>query len=120
MRVMSEGDGYRYLLKTVAAGDGNRDLTTPLTRNYQEKGTPPGFWIGSGLPGLGSGELESGAEVTEEQLQLLLGAGRDPVTGESLGKPWLKFTTAVERINARVQALPAHEIHTVGTDDAFR
>lgn len=23
MRVMSAGDGYRYLLKTVAAGDGN-------------------------------------------------------------------------------------------------
>lgn len=42
MRVMSAGDGYQYLLKTVAAGDGNRDLSTPLTRYYAEKGTPPG------------------------------------------------------------------------------
>jgi conjugative relaxase-like TrwC/TraI family protein len=107
MRVMSAGDGYRYLLKTVVAADGNRDLTTPLTRYYQEKGTPPGFWLGSGLAGLGSGELKTGAEVTEERLRLLLGAGRDPVTGESLGKPWLKFATAADRINSRVRALPA-------------
>jgi conjugative relaxase-like TrwC/TraI family protein len=107
MRVMSAGDGYLYLLKTVAAGDGNRDLTTPLTRYYQEKGTPPGFWLGTGLTGLGSGELDTGAEVTEEQLRLLLGAGRDPVTGEPLGKPWLKFATAADRINSRVRALPA-------------
>jgi conjugative relaxase-like TrwC/TraI family protein len=107
MRVMSAGDGYRYLLKTVVAADGNRDLTTPLTRYYQEKGTPPGFWLGSGLTGLGSGELETGAEVTEEQLRLLLGSGRDPVTGEPLGKPWLKFATATDRINSRVRALPA-------------
>ena len=106
MRVMSAGDGYRYLLKSVAVGDGNRDLTTPLTRYYQEKGTPPGFWIGAGLTGLGNGELETGAEVTEEQLRLLLGAGRDPVTGEPLGKPWLKFTTAKERVDARVRVLP--------------
>jgi conjugative relaxase-like TrwC/TraI family protein len=105
MRVMSAGDGYRYLLKTVVAADGNRDLTTPLTRYYQQKGTPPGFWLGSGLAGLAAGELETGAEVTEEQLRLLLGAGRDPVTGESLGKLWLKFATAKERIDARVQAL---------------
>jgi conjugative relaxase-like TrwC/TraI family protein len=106
MRVMSAGDGYRYLLKTVAAGDGNRDLTTPLTRYYQEKGTPPGFWIGSGVHGLGHGELMPGAEVTEEQLRLLLGSGRDPVTGEPLGKPWLKFKGAAERIDARVEQLP--------------
>jgi len=30
MRVMSAGDGYRYLLQSVAAGDGHRSLTTPL------------------------------------------------------------------------------------------
>ena len=45
MRVMSAGDGYKYLLKSVAAGDGNRDLVTPLTRYYAETGTPPGFWL---------------------------------------------------------------------------
>jgi predicted transglutaminase-like cysteine proteinase len=30
MRVMSAGDGYQYLLQSVAAGDGHRPLTTPL------------------------------------------------------------------------------------------
>lgn len=53
MRVMSAGDGFRYLLRTVAAGDGDRSLSTPLTRYYAEKGTPPGFWLGAGVPMLG-------------------------------------------------------------------
>jgi hypothetical protein len=43
MRVMHAGQGYLYLLKTVAAGDGDRDLSTPLTRYYQADGTPPGI-----------------------------------------------------------------------------
>ena len=42
MRVMSAGDGYEYLLRSVVAGDGNRSLSTPLTRYYEEAGTPPG------------------------------------------------------------------------------
>ena len=49
MRVMSAGDGYKYLLRTVAAGDGQRSLSTPLTRYYSAKGTPPGRWMGNGL-----------------------------------------------------------------------
>ena len=40
MRVMSAGDGYKYLLRTVAAGDGDRSLSTPLTRYYNADGTP--------------------------------------------------------------------------------
>lgn len=39
MRVMSAGDGYKYLLRTVAAGDGDRSLSTPLTRYYAEQGS---------------------------------------------------------------------------------
>ena len=42
MRVMSAGDGFKYLLKSVAAGDGDRDLSTPLTRYYTEAGLPGG------------------------------------------------------------------------------
>ncbi len=88
MRVMSAGDGFRYLLRTVAAGDGERSLSTPLTRYYSAKGTPPGRWMGSGLPGLSTGEIEQGDEVTEEQLQLLIGSGRDPVSGVPLGRAY--------------------------------
>ena len=55
MRVMSAGDGCRYLLRTVSAGDGNRSMGTPLTRYYAETGTPPGYWLGSGVAAIGSG-----------------------------------------------------------------
>ena len=86
MRVMSAGSGYQYLLRSVAAGDGNRQLSTPLTRYYTEAGTPPGRWLGSGLHALGHGEIRQGDVVGEQQLALLLGTGSDPVTGEPLGR----------------------------------
>jgi conjugative relaxase-like TrwC/TraI family protein len=86
LRVMSAGSGYQYLLRSVAAGDGNRPLSTPLTRYYTEAGTPPGRWLGSGLHALGNGEIRLGDVVGEQQLALLLGTGSDPVTGEPLGR----------------------------------
>lgn len=107
MRVMSAGNGYRYLLNTVVVGDGERDFTEPLTRYYAEKGTPPGFWIGSGLRGLGEGELRAGQTVSETQLQLLLGLGCDPLSGEPLGKPWPHYAGLPQRIARRLAALPA-------------
>lgn len=100
MRVMSAGDGYKYLLRTVAAGDGLRSLSTPLTRYYSAKGTPPGRWMGSGLPGLGMGLVVVGDEVMEAQLQLLIGSGRDPVTGEALGSAYPVYRTAGDRASA--------------------
>ncbi|MGK0741313.1 MobF family relaxase [Leucobacter sp. Z1108] len=105
MRVMSAGDGYKYLLRTVAAGDGDRDLSTPLTRYYDADGTPPGRWMGSGLPALGSGQLHEGDEVTEAQLQLLVGMGRDPLTGAPLGRAYPAYKSVAERIEERVDAL---------------
>lgn len=77
---MSAGDGYKYLLRTVAAADGDRPLSTPLTRYYAGTGTPPGRWLGSGLASLGHGKVTEGAPVSEAQLQLLLGMGLDPVS----------------------------------------
>lgn len=88
MRVMSAGTGYQYLLRSVAAGDGNRQLSTPLTRYYTEAGTPPGRWAGSGLHALGHGEIRQGDVVGEQQLALLLGGGSDPVTGSPLGRAY--------------------------------
>ncbi len=105
MRVMSAGDGYRYLLASVAAGDGGRDLSTPLTRYYAEAGCPPGFWLGSGLRSLGDGQLRAGDTVSEEQLALLLGSGRDPVTGDPLGHAYPVYRSREERINERIAAL---------------
>ena len=96
MRVMSAGDGYKYLLRTVAAGDGQRSLSTPLTRYYSAQGTPPGRWMGSGLPGLGSGHIVEGAEVTEAQLQRLIGLGRDPVDAAPLGRAYPAYRSPAD------------------------
>ncbi|QKJ21109.1 MobF family relaxase [Microbacterium hominis] len=88
MRVMSAGDGYKYLLRTVAAADGDRPLSTPLSRYYAEAGTPPGRWLGSGLPALADGRIDAGSRVSEAQLELLLGMGRDPGAGAPLGRAY--------------------------------
>ena len=104
MRVMSAGDGYKYLLRTVAASDGDRSMSTPLTRYYTAEGTPPGRWMGGGLPGLGGGLIGEGDQVTEAQLQLLVGLGRDPVTGEPLGRAYPGYRTAAERASGERRA----------------
>lgn len=108
IRVMSAGRGYEYLLKSVAAGDGNRDLGTPLTAYYTAEGTPPGTWIGSGLTGLGdaeTGHIRDGDTVTEQHLERLLGAGVDPVTGSKLGAAYPALQPPTTRIAARVAHL---------------
>jgi conjugative relaxase-like TrwC/TraI family protein len=107
MRVMSAGDGYKYLLQSVAAGDGHRSLTTPLIRYYAEKGCPPGYWLGTGIHGLGTNDqrIEPGGTVSEDHLRRLLGQGRDPVTGAPLGLPYYRHKTVEERIAAKVGQL---------------
>ncbi|MDN5757562.1 MAG: relaxase domain-containing protein [Tomitella sp.] len=105
MRVMSAGDGYKYLLRSVAAADGDRSLSTPLTRYYAEEGTPPGQWLGSGVAALGKGQLAAGDRVSEAQLQLLMGMGRDPITGDPLGRAFPAYRSVAERIEARLADL---------------
>jgi conjugative relaxase-like TrwC/TraI family protein len=89
--VMSAGDGYSYFMKSVAAGDVDRPMSTPLTRYYTETGTPPGRWMGAGVASLGSVELVRllvGDLVSEEQMARLVGKGLDPITGEKLGRAY--------------------------------
>ncbi len=57
----------------------------PLADYYTAQGTPPGFWLGSGIAELGAGHLRPNEVVSEAHLRLLLGEGRDPFTGEALG-----------------------------------
>ena len=103
---MTAGAGYRYLLNSVVSGDGDRDAASVLTRYYLESGTPPGSWLGSGLAGLSS-LVAPGSEVSEGQLRRLMGYGQDPTTGEQLGRPYRRFATTAERIERRLEKLPA-------------
>ena len=117
IRVMSAGRGFEYLLKSVAAGDGERDLGTPLTRYYTAEGTPPGTWLGSGLAGFGgdaAGRLRDGGKVIEEQLERLLGSGVDPATGAKLGAAYPVLQPPAQRIVARIARLDT------SLDDATR
>ena len=108
IRVMSSGKGYEYLLKSVVIGDGDREMSSPLTRYYTETGNPPGTWVGTGLMSLDDGRtpaLTEGDTVTEEHLARLLGDGIHPVTGEKLGKRFPSLQPPRERIAARIARL---------------
>ena len=105
MRVMSAGDGYKYLLRTVAAADGDRALSTPLTRYYVEAGTPPGQWLGAGVASFGQGQLavEGGEQRVEVRRQaqdaLAVDFAAQPVRdrGPGFGRPF-------RRVDHRVAA----------------
>ena len=104
MRLMNAGDGVKYFFESVVAGDGDRSLSTPLTRYYTEQGCPPGTWIGSGVASLNS-TLSVGDQVSERQLHLLIGEGRHPVTAEQLGQAYRHYPSLSERVDRRSQAL---------------
>lgn len=108
IRVMSSGKGYEYLLKSVVVGDGDREMSSPLTRYYTESGCPPGTWVGTGLMSLDDGRtpaLAEGDTVTEEHLARLLGDGIHPITGGKLGKRFPSLQPPRERIAARIARL---------------
>jgi conjugative relaxase-like TrwC/TraI family protein len=86
IRRISLGGGFRYLMDSVAVGDGAPEQSSNLTRYYAESGTPPGVFLGSGLADLDDGNgVEKWSQVTEEHLVNMLGACADPITGDPLG-----------------------------------
>jgi conjugative relaxase-like TrwC/TraI family protein len=89
---MTLGSGYRYLMESVATGDGAVGASSNLTRYYAESGTPPGVFLGTGLASLDDGRgIEKGSAVTEQHLFNLLGMCADPVTGVPLGRQPNRF-----------------------------
>jgi conjugative relaxase-like TrwC/TraI family protein len=104
IRRISLGAGYRYLMESVAVGDGATGKPSDLVAYYAASGTPPGIFMGAALAGLG---LEPGETVTEEHLFRMLGLLADPVTGKPLGStPTKTADTLSQRIAARVAAIP--------------
>jgi len=88
IRRLSIGSGYKYLLKSIAVGDGPEGTDkSDLVRYYSESGTPPGVFFGAGLVGLNNGlGLAVGQSVSAENLQRMLQDCADPITGEVLGR----------------------------------
>ncbi|MEL4211995.1 MobF family relaxase [Corynebacterium bovis] len=105
IRAVHAGEGYRYLLRSVATNDADPDAqntaeTTAgveghsptgqvesgdrLSAYYQAKGTPPGRWIGRGVAGLESETVTAGAQVTEDQMAALYGEGLHPDADERI------------------------------------
>jgi conjugative relaxase-like TrwC/TraI family protein len=86
LRRVSLGGGYRYLIDSVAAGDGNPEPSKGLAHYYASTGTPPGVFLGAGLADLDGGRgIDKGSKVSEEHLFNMLVALSDPVSGEPLG-----------------------------------
>jgi conjugative relaxase-like TrwC/TraI family protein len=87
IRRMTTGSGFRYLMESVARGDGAVERSSPLTRYYAESGTPPGWFMGGGLAGLAGGTgVDAGTQVSEEMLRNMLQRVVDPITGQPLGR----------------------------------
>ncbi|MHB1734673.1 MAG: MobF family relaxase [Ferrimicrobium acidiphilum] len=108
IRKLSLGQGYRYLMDSIAVGDGRADQSSELTRYYAESGTPPGRWKGAGLADLGGGKgVEHGSEVTESQLWNMLGLVADPLTGDPVGQALrIRRVSMADRIKVKVARLP--------------
>lgn len=78
MRAVHAGDGYRYLLNSVASNDDPTQPKMHLHEYYEAKGTPPGRWFGRGFAGLGQTTAWQGNVVEEDQMAALYGAGLHP------------------------------------------
>jgi conjugative relaxase-like TrwC/TraI family protein len=86
LRRLSVGAGYKYLMRSIAAGDGplNHDVTS-LANYYTASGTPAGRFLGRGLASLDGGNgVAQGAIVEDEHLRRMLHECADPITGQQL------------------------------------
>jgi len=73
IHVLHAGDGYLYLIRSVAAHDGHLAPGESLSAYYTASGQPPGRWAGSGA----RRHSVSGV-VTEAQMRALFGEGMHP------------------------------------------
>ena len=85
-----EGCSGRGFFDALAPdADGDRELSTPLTRYYAEAGTPPGQWLGSGVVALGKGE---------EDIEIVDAAGSVKYYRDEAGRHYVPKRTLDELI----------------------
>jgi conjugative relaxase-like TrwC/TraI family protein len=77
---LTAGDGYDYLMRSVARLDASQSGPSSLNSYYSEKGEKPGTWIGNGLRDIEG--LKAGDSVTSEQMLSLFGSGHHPLAGQ--------------------------------------
>ena len=89
IRRISLGGGFRYLMESVAVGDGAAGQSNDLAVTTASQATPPGVFLGAGLADLDSGRgVRAGSQVTEEHLANMLVACADPISdGRSVSHP---------------------------------
>ena len=121
LRKMTLGSGYRYLMESVATGDGGRRQSTGLSAYYAEPGTPPGLFLGAGLASLDDGRgVEKGSAVGEEHLFNMLGMCADPVSGQPLGRqPNRAHLSLAKRLAERMKTVGSSP-GTADRDEARR
>lgn len=87
---LSAQSGLKYLFKTTMMDD-LQVTPTDATTYYMKAGTPPGRWLGSGLPGI---NRASGDAVTETDAKALFDHAVHPDTGVPLGRTYGQPTVA--------------------------
>jgi len=92
LRRLSVGAGYKYLMHSIAAGDGPEAVdVSSLAHYYLASGTPPGRFLGRGLAGLDNGHgILEGTVVEDEHLRRMLHECADPITGKQLATKRLR------------------------------
>ncbi len=73
VHVLHAGDGYLYLIRSVAVHDGRLGAGESISAYYTASGQPPGRWAGQG-----ASRLRVDGEVTEDQMRALFGEGLHP------------------------------------------
>jgi hypothetical protein len=91
MRTLVSPAFDRLMLREIGVARCDQFIKQLAKISYSRAKQAPGRWIGSGLPGLGSGRILEGAEVTEAQLQRLIGLGRDPIDRAPLGRAYPEY-----------------------------
>ncbi|TVS26983.1 hypothetical protein EKI59_09805 [Corynebacterium sanguinis] len=120
MRAVHAGDGYAYLLSSVASHDDETRPELRLHDYYDQTGTPPGRWFGRGFSGLGETAVAAGGVVEENHMAALYGEGLHPdveqrvedgatVASCQLGRQYATYSKGVAVLEAIKKAENEHK-----------
>lgn len=88
---IAPGAGIKYLTRQVATGrhdfkPAGRSSAVAYHADPGAHGEAPGWWAGQS-----ASLFDVHGEVTEQQMQNLIGEGKHPLTGQQLGRLWRQF-----------------------------